>query len=143
METFNIAILPACFGNYVTTLLVLLLDPTNKSISMPADLQTHISRSSQGSRPHGTPRSYDYNDDRGPRDKHVDRERSTSIGYSSSGRRRYHDDRESYARRDEHERSTSIEYTNKRSRHEHSSRSSRTPGTFLSLASFFTLYPLY
>ncbi|CAN6211734.1 unnamed protein product [Urochloa humidicola] len=89
--------------------------------------QTHISRSSQGSRAHDTPRSYDYYDDRGSRDKRGDRERSSSIGYSSSGRRRYHDDRQSHTRCDERERSTSIDYASKRSRHEHGSRSSRTP----------------
>lgn len=106
---------------------------------MPVNLQTHISGSSQGSRPHGTPRGYDYYDDRGSRDKHGDHERSASIGYSSSGRRRYHDDRESHTRRDERGRSTSIEYTNKRSRHEHSSRSSRTPGTCLAWHSLLLL----
>ncbi|PAN14104.1 hypothetical protein PAHAL_2G384100 [Panicum hallii] len=89
--------------------------------------ETHISRSSQGSHAYDTPRSYDHYDDRGSRDKRGDRERSASIGYSSSGRRRYHDDRESHTRRDERERSTSIDYVNKRSRHEHGSRSSRTP----------------
>ncbi|KAG2645585.1 hypothetical protein PVAP13_2KG431815 [Panicum virgatum] len=89
--------------------------------------ETHISRSSQGSRAYDTPRSYDYYDDSGSRDKRGDRERSVSIGYRSSGRRRYHDDRESHTRRDERERSASIGYVNKRSRHEHGSRSSRTP----------------
>nr|CAB3458049.1 unnamed protein product [Digitaria exilis] len=89
--------------------------------------ETHISRSSQGSRAHDTPRNYDHYDNRGSRDKRSDRERSASISYSSSGRRRYHDDRESHTRRDERERSTSIEYGNKRSRPEHGSRSSRTP----------------
>nr|CAB3454409.1 unnamed protein product [Digitaria exilis] len=89
--------------------------------------ETHISRSSQGSRAHDTPRNYDHYDNRGSRDKRGDRERSASISYSSSGRRRYHNDRESHTRRDERERSTSIEYGNKRSRPEHGSRSSRTP----------------
>ncbi|KAK3127120.1 hypothetical protein QOZ80_7AG0568590 [Eleusine coracana subsp. coracana] len=90
--------------------------------------ETHVSRSSQGSRPHSTPRRYDTYDDRRSRDRHGDREGSTSVGYSSSGKQgRYHDDRESHTRRSERERSTSIDYRNKRSRYEHSSRSSRTP----------------
>lgn len=96
---------------------------------MSVALQAHISRSSQDSRAHDTPRNY--YDDRGSHDKRDDRERSASISYSSNGRRRYHDDRESHTRRDERERSASIDYANKRSRHGHSLRSSRTPGNFL------------
>ncbi|TVU38991.1 hypothetical protein EJB05_12390 [Eragrostis curvula] len=89
--------------------------------------EAHVSRSSHGSR-HSTSRRYDNYDDRGSRDRHGERERSASIGYSSSGKRGgYHDDRGSHTRRDERERSTSIDYNNKRSRYEHSSRSSRTP----------------
>ncbi|KAG8080426.1 hypothetical protein GUJ93_ZPchr0007g3836 [Zizania palustris] len=85
------------------------------------------SRSSQGSHPRSTPHRYDKYDDRESHDKHGERERFASVGYSSSGRRGYYNGRESHSRRDEHERSTSIDYTNKRSRHEHSSRNSRTP----------------
>ena len=129
---------PACFGNYINNFITFILTLLTSQNCMPVTLQTHISRSSQCSRAYDTPRSYDYYDDRGSRDKRGDRERSATIGYNSSGRRRYHDDRESHTRRDERERSASIGYVNKRSRHEHGSRSSRTPGTVLAWHSFLT-----
>ena len=100
---------PACFGNYINNFITFILTLLTSQNCMPVTLQTHISRSSQCSRAYDTPRSYDYYDDSGSRDKRGDRERSASI-----------------------------DYANKRSRHEHGSRSSRTPGTVLAWHSFLT-----